>query len=166
MFVAGSRPVAVGAVKLLVTLPLLFYVAVIFWSISYVDDKPRSVAAARPGRSAARRETVAATTFFRTVGGRRAFLSGPIDAGFARPRAYCHSAQRRPAIPVMGMVERLWKAFYWTFAALIFGLAMLDAYIWIGPDIGGRLLGSAICGFVASSIWLLVASGLYHLASR
>jgi hypothetical protein len=64
------------------------------------------------------------------------------------------------------MVDRVWKFFYWTSAGLIFGLAMADAYMWIGPDIGSRLLGSAICGFVASSIWLIVASTVYHLASR
>jgi hypothetical protein len=64
------------------------------------------------------------------------------------------------------MLERAWLAFYWTSAALIGALVAADAYLWIGPDSGARLINAAICGIVAVVIWLVFASSIYELSNR
>ena len=67
---------------------------------------------------------------------------------------------------IAGMFDRAWKLFYWSSAALIAALAGADAYVWIGSEAGARLASAGVCGFVVTSIWLLVGASLYDLASR
>jgi hypothetical protein len=65
-----------------------------------------------------------------------------------------------------GMLDRTWKAFYWSTSVLIGALTAADAYVWIGSEAGARLMSAGVCGFVAASVWLIVGSAVYELAAQ
>ena len=64
------------------------------------------------------------------------------------------------------MLERAWLAFFWISAVSIGALVTVDAYFWIGAEVGARLANAAICGFVAVVIWLVLGSSIYELSNR
>ena len=64
------------------------------------------------------------------------------------------------------MLDRTWKLFYWSTSVLIAALIAVDAYVWIGPEAGARLMSAGVCGLVAASLWLIVGSVLYELAAN
>ena len=53
---------------------------------------------------------------------------------------------------------RIWAILNGAVLALLAGLATFDAAVWMGTGMPDRLESAAICGFVASFLWLLIVS--------